>query len=230
MSEENQGGEGGAEGSAAADPIKNIKAEMDRKLGNVDKTLSDLTKTNQQLAQALERLTKPAAPAPEPQKQRYSEDWFSNPDSAAEKLVQEAERRAEKKFEARLEQQNKQTQTLSSLVAEFPELTDGSAELTKKTLEIYNSLPAEDRSSPSAYRLAVKEAALELGVQPKSKRKRSESDDFSLSGEGRGPSRRDSAEVVKATEEFARIMGLKVDDNTKKNLKKHGARNWTRYE
>jgi hypothetical protein len=219
MSEEvkNPGGE--AEGGNAPDPITNIKGEMNRKLGNLESKLAEMTATIQaQLAQ----MQKPAAAA-EPRAQKPLKDLlYDDPEAYARAVTEEATRHAEKLIEERTRKANEQQSILSSLVSEYPELNSMDAELTKLAVEKYKGIGAE---SPIAYRAAVAEAAAELGVKPKSKRKASAESDgesFSLGGSGGSgkPSRAQSAQVDKAVEALAARMGVSVTPQMRENIKK----------
>jgi hypothetical protein len=133
--------------------------------------------------------------------------------------------------------QAKQTQTLSQLVREYPELNDDSNPLTKKAVEIYQSMPEDEKSSPMAYKLAVKEAASELSVKPISKRSQEESDSYSVSGNS-GSSyspantrKKKEDDIDQKTLEFAKLLGRPVDDPAyREKLKNLSKRKWSKYE
>ena len=110
--------------------------------------------------------------------------------------------------------------------------------LVAAAVEIYNALSPEDKTSPTAYRLAVKEAASDLGVLPVRKRKQSDDDSYlassSSSPEGKPSSRRSAKEdeIDTKTIAFAKMVGLNTDDpKVVENLKQRSKRqNWSRYE
>lgn len=226
MSDQDQGAPEGT------DALTNVKAEFSRKLSNIEQKYSNLESTNAQLLATLQAMQAPkAAPA-----QKIEDVWFDKPAQAAESIVAQAEERIMKKLDSRSDQLHRQNATLSELVNQFPELSDGSNEFTKRAVEIYSAMSAEDKSSPLAYKAAVKDAALEMGVVPKSKRKEYE-EDFSISGGGSSsqraerPSRQKSG-VDSATEEFARLVGVNIDDpKVRDRIKsRHNRRSYNNWE
>lgn len=220
------------------DLIKNMKAEMDRKLGNVESTLTQLASTSQALSAQLEKL-KPA-PAPTNTKS-WREKFYDDENAALAELEENATRRATEAAQAitRLEQQK--NANLSVLVNDYPELTDQNGDLRKKAVEIFNALSPEEQKSPSALKLAVREAAADLALLPMSKRKKVETeveeddDSFSLNGgSGRGNTKRKGGkepELSDATKDFAELLGRPVDDpKYLERLKKANQRtNWSKY-
>lgn len=214
------------------DSLTNLKGEFNRKISNIEQKYSNLESTNAQLLATLQAMSAPkAAPA-----SKIEDVWFDKPAQAAESIVAQAEERIMKKIDSRSDQLHKQNATLSQLVSDFPELSDGNHDLTKKAVEIYSGMSAEDKTSPLAYKAAVREAALELSIMPKSKRKDLD-DDFSISGGGSSSARNDRASrsnssIDKATEEFARLVGVDIDDpKVKDRIKsKHNRRTYNKWE
>ncbi len=218
MSEDNKGtppASGAPAGTiSTTEALKQMKSEFDRKLSNMEAS-------TRKLLDQIAATVKPAAPAAPAQKS-VEDEWFDNPRAAAERI------KSEVRQELRQEQEvnTKTNSTIAKLTQEFPELMDEGHDLTKKALEIFDGFSAEEKRSAVAYRAAVREAAMDLGVLPKSKRTSSEpesEDNFSLSGFGnarpRASSKRDSLDA--RTAEVARYMGLDVDKpEVKERLKK----------
>lgn len=232
MSDTNQGN---ATSEGGGDNITNVKAEFNRKLGNFENKIASLESTNAQLLAAVQAMAKPSAPA-QPNK-KIEDVWFDKPQEAAESIVSEAEKRIMTKIDNRNSQLAKQNATLSQLVSDFPELSDGSHDLTKKAVEIYSGMSEDEKTSPLAYKAAVKEAALELGIMPKAKRKETYEEDFSIGGSGSSQYRSESnrqrrGEVDSATAEFARLVGVNIDDpKVKERIKsKHSRRSYNNWE
>mgnify|MGYP001601850569 CR=1 FL=1 len=217
-----------------ADPIKNLKEEFSRKMGNVEKNISSLEATNKQLLAQLQALAPKQAPA---KQSNLENDWFDKPEAAAEEIVKRAEARIESKWQRINEDNAKQQSTLSSLVGEFPELQNGNHELTQAAVVIYNSMSDEDKRSPAGYKAAVREAALDLGYKPMKKRSEEEQD-FSLRGgnsqssNSERKSRSGNKAIDPATIEFAKRIGVNMDDPKVKEriANKHGRKSYTRYE
>lgn len=206
----------------AEDPIKNLKAEMNRKLENTNAQL-------QALLAAINTQNKPAA-APEVAAKKVS--VFDDEDAYAARIKAETAAEIKREFAIQQAQQTKQAQTINQLVADFPELTQQDHALTKRAVEIYNSLSDDEKQSPIAYKAAVKEAALELDLKPKSKRQASskENDTFALGGNTAGTKRpAPTSEVDKVRESLAEAFGLKVTPELKERLKQHAKKDFKRF-
>jgi hypothetical protein len=202
---------------------------MARKLGNTDTKISELQKTNELLLSKLTQLTQPAA-APR-QKQDLSTLLYNDPDAYAAEI----ERRAEERAMARVNQQQAQAaktgNVIAELQAEFPEIADSNNELTKKAVEMYNNLPDDEKNSSLAYKVAVKAAALELGVKPRSKRPVDEVPMGSSSNHRSSNSRRSSNKLSTETEQLAAIFGIDTSkSDVKERMIKASQRDWTKYK
>ena len=212
--------------SGAEDPIKNLKAEFGRKMDSFEQT-------QQALLAQLEKMNKPA-PATKPTKKESNLDsvWFDKPEAAAEEIVSRAEARIDKKIADNAAITIKQQNVMAELVGAFPELSQGNHELTQAAVRVYNAMSDDEKQSPIAYKAAVKEAALDLGYKPMSKRTEEEQE-FSLRGGSRSRSSdsRKSEKLSPETEEFARLMGVDVDKKEVRErlINKHGRKNYTRY-
>jgi hypothetical protein len=104
---------GSAPGSNQADPLTNVKAEMNRKFGNVDQKLATIEQTNQALLKQLQAMSAPAKREPAHKESELKDIWFDNPDVAAETVISAAEKRIEAKLAAQNEQVSKQNKTIN---------------------------------------------------------------------------------------------------------------------
>lgn len=206
---------------APADDFKNFKSEIDRKLGNIKNEVTEALKSsNAALTTQLQNMLKP------PQKSQPSATknddlenlFYKSPVEYAKRIKEETRAEIREEFQRESADMSKRQSTVQKLYKEFPELNDEDSELTKAALTRYSELSKEDQS-PAAYRAAVAEAALDLGVKPKSKRP-PEDDSYSVGGSGRGRrgADRKSDEVQPATLEAAKLMGL--DDKSIERMKK----------
>lgn len=209
------------------DPIQQVKGEFTRKLSNTEAQITELKKANEAMLAQLKKLTTPP-PAPKTESEDVEDILYRDPKRYTEIVERRAEERVMSKLRAEQAVQQKQSTVLSSLINEFPELSNNDHELTKKAIELYNNLPDDDKTSPMAYRLAVKEAAMELGVKPRSKR--AEDDSYSFGGSSGGTSSRKKKETLdSSTLDFAKIMGLDTSDpKVKERLAARAARDWKR--
>lgn len=220
--------------AASADPT-NLKAEMDRKIGNLE---SSLKKSTDALAAQLQALNQKynVQPATIPQhnaKKPFRERFYEDEDAAVAELTQDILKKVEDKNVSTA----RQNQILGQLYTAYPELADVNNDLTKRALEIYNALPKEDRTSPISYKVAVQDAAEELGVLPMTKRKNDESEDadFVMGGGQRQTlnKKKGTGELPAEMLEFAAHLGLDVSDEKVVNSIKSNHRNsqdWQRYQ
>lgn len=215
MDNENNGSEPAGQNEAISSEdgrIKNLQAEMNRKTSNLDSKLEQINQQLQQLSLLGNNIQTP-----------QNINTNTRPDPMLE--PEAYERYIEQKMEARLNDrfsiQQKQQSEIAGLVSNFPELSDGSSELSQAAVRAYNNLSPQEKAAPGAYKLAVQGAALELGILPKSKRsenskpKSNESDDIGARGsnEGRNSgSRNKSQKLDDSTLEFARLLGKDVND------------------
>lgn len=204
--------QGNEQQSAEDSRIKNLQAEMNRKTSNLD---SKLEQINQQLQQ-LSLLGNNVQPSNNNTNQRP--DFLTDPEGY--------ERYIEQKFEAKLNDrmsaQQRQQSEIASLVSNFPELSDGSSELSQAAIKAYNNLSQQEKGMPGAYKLAVQGAALDLGILPKSKRNANqgksisnESDDLGARGNSEAGARQDNRKKQKiedSTLSFAQLLGKDIND------------------
>lgn len=213
------------------DVIQNLKAEMNRKLSNTEAKLDELTRINLVLAEQLKSQSVPQ-PSRLPEK-KLADLAIEDPDAYASVIEERAVKAAEKRHSELSAKQAKQNQVFSDIVAEFPEAANPAHELTKRAGELYAALPDEEKHHPGAYKQVVYQAAAEGGLKPKSKRKESDSDDFTLGGKGsvQRNNKRNDVQISQETLDFARALGRPVD-NPKyiEELKKIASRNFGRYE
>jgi hypothetical protein len=187
--------------------LNNLKSEMNRKLDSL----------------------KPAPPKKQEEEEDLDTLMISEPAKAA-KIIEE---RAEARIMNKLNQNQKVTNSVNQIVSDYPELADQNSDLYKKAVEIYSTLDEAERTSPVAYKYAVKEAAEALGVKPKSKRPQVDEDfDPPSYGQGQRRRRQRDASLSDATVEFAQRMGLnpKKDEALKKRLEQHSQRNWRKWK
>jgi hypothetical protein len=192
--------------------INQLKAEFNRKISNVA-----------------------PQPAPKPQK-RFEEEFYEDADRAIENVMAKTEEKTTEKVLQAIDRRDQIRETQNKLFGEFPELQDASSPLYKKADEIYRSFGIpENQLDPRALRAAVNEAALDLGVAPKSKRqKESSSDDFTGLSGGSAPKggSRSKSKVTEGMMVWAQQMGLDTKDpKVIERLEQRAQRkNWLKYE
>ena len=188
------------------DPIKNLKAEFDRKTSNIE---AKLLESNAALKQLLEQTKKP-----EPKKETeesIKDLWYTDEEAAANKIVERAVSKATEVITRSSAAERRTQEVANQIYQDYPEVADQSSDLFKKANEIYAALPAEEKASPYAMKMAVKEAAMELEVKPRSKRPKVD-DSFSVpSGKSSRPSKT-LTEVPSDVLQTAALMGLDVSN------------------
>jgi hypothetical protein len=214
--------------SGGGEDFKNLKAEIDRKLGNVKTDVAAALKQSQDsLMNQLQAMLKPQPVKPSETPEDLDSLFYKDPKEYANKVAEMAERRIEEKYTKREQDTQKRQVTVSQLYKEFPELNTEEHELTQLAIKKYSEMAKDYGDTPATYKAAVSEAALELGVKPKSKRP-AEEDSYSI-GSGRGrerPASKKSDEIDPRTVEVARLMGVDPErvKTRLKNRNKFG--NW----
>lgn len=208
----------GSPSPAPQDEIKNLKAEFSRKMTNIEQTSAALKATQEALLAEVTKLVKPASSKPETE--NLSELMYRDPDGYAKRVLEQAERAADARFNQAAQAQSKQNQLISSIAKEYPEITNGDHELTLLAIEKFNGMDAAEKNSTAAYRAAVNEAAAELGIKPKSKRPKADPEDEYVGGSSSGSSerrtQRKNNKLDPRTEEFAQLVGI---DTSKPEVK-----------
>lgn len=218
---------------SAEDPTQNLKAEFSRKLNNLREANEAITAQANEIAaqqkvilQHLQTSQQPQTPAPS--KEDLEDLKYSDPDKYIE--LKMGAMKDDVLGEVRAENQvvAERTVALNQLAQEFPELNDDSSDMYKKAVEIYQTLPKEFKDKAAGYKLAVHEAASQVGVLPQSKRanqevaamagsKKSEDqlDEFigssgSTAGGKSAPKKSEKLDEKIVT--TARLMGLDIND------------------
>lgn len=244
MQDENTGNapddSAGADNSAA-DPIKNLKSEVNRKIDSVNNTIAEQNRLIQEQLNALMTQLPKSAPEQSTKASSSKKDLlYDDPDEYARVVTEEATRNATKAasdiINNTVQSQNEFNSTVAQMQSEYPEFQSNTSELTKKTLENFKSLPKHLQNTSAGLRLATREAAADLGIVPVSKRVNRQTDEFGLGSSGYSSQQRQrSTKDVKldpAAVEFARLLGRPVDDPKYiESLKKASSRkNYGKYE
>jgi len=218
------------------DPLKNVKAEFDRKLSNVEGKLDSMTQAQQATMEALQQLVSQGQVKPaevDSTSDELGQMIVNDPKAAVNKITQTITKQVTDRVMQENQANNSKSQELARIIQDFPELGDKDSAMTKRTVEIYSRMPKNERDNPAAYRAATLEAAMELGLKPRSKR--GSSDDYQMgagnpSDEGRRESKASSKDF-ETTLAFAAAMGMDVsDEKVVKRLKQHSKRQFNRWE
>jgi hypothetical protein len=247
MSTEQNGGAPPEAGSTTDDATSSTNARSPESiLAEMNRKTQALAAENQALSQKMDLLVR-SLQQPQPQVQQatdYTDDQleemsFKDPKGYARAVRAQATKSAENLIDQRLSTHQQTQSVLSQLAVEYPELSDASSDLMKRAGQIYNSLPASTKADPIAYKVAVRDAAAELGVLPKARRNtnqpRNDDGSFALSGSGQGSASNNAASRKKAESEvnplslaFAKEMGIDITNKDKvaRIQKRAQRKNW----
>lgn len=223
------------------DPFKNLKAEMDRKLQNLQQTNEQLTKQNSDLSSKLDTMISRIDAASRPPA-RTQEDWedlkYTDPDKYLELREEEIVNKAVNASQATIQKQTQVNNTVSEMTREYPELNDENSELTKKALGLAAERKINFQDNPLLIKEIVREAADSLNLAPAKYRTKNETEvdmsDFIASG-GRGsgqpPKKKEKDELDPKVIANAELMGLDTKDpEVIKRLKNYSKRDFGKWE
>lgn len=229
--------------SVQDDTIKNLKAEMARKLENINKANEQLTQQNQILSQKLEQVVDQISVKEKLAQEEDLEDLrYTDPDAYIEKKLADVDKKVEEKVNTVTQTQQRQQQVLTNLANDYPEINDENSELYKTAISMANNYNADFVSTPEGMELLVNKAASKLGLLPSSKRadKQEQTEEVDMdefigggsSGSGKKPPKKKSSELDPKTIVAAKLMGLDTDDpKVIESLKKRsGRKNYNRWE
>lgn len=220
------------------DSMKNLKSEMDRKMGNQSDQLKQLLEANKTLAQQVQQLAEYSKPKPKPiaEENKALEDLiYENPAKAIEIMEQRVEARVAEKEKKKDAIQAENQVVVNKIILDYPEINDAANPLTKRAADIVQTYPEHRRNDATVWRTSVLEAAAEQGVKPMSKR--DNDDSFSVSGgsssEGKSKKRKKDDDIDPRTLAFAEAIGRDVTDpkyieKLEKIIKDR--KSWTKYE
>ena len=236
---------GSTDSSSSEDPIKQLKSEFSRKQDNVLAQIQAQNEKMEQIMQAMIAQQQALKVNVSSTNQEPEIDPYTNPKGfqaqVAAKAAQSALDAVTKMSQRQAEVSGQVNEVVNKLAIDYPELNDRTSELYIRAQEIQNTMPKDERFSPTGIRAAVREAAADLGILTVSKRNsvaKSNGEDFTVGG-GKNSSSSSSTpkkdtgtkldERILAT---AELMGVKVDDpEVLKRLTKHAERKvWNRYK
>lgn len=226
------------EGQSSKRSPDSVAAEMNRKFDKIQQENQRLSQQIEALTQSIVSSRSQSATGNQPQEENLDDLAFKDPSAYARKVTERVTNTALNAVSNTINQQNRSNQILGQLVSDYPELNDINSELATKSVAIYKQMSEQERSNPLAYKAAVRDAAADLGVLPKSKRSTAQDGEFQFSASnptGQKPpsqSRRKESELDNRTTAFAKLIGLNTDDKkVQERLKSRQTRkHWNKYE
>jgi len=204
--------------------IENLKQEMNRKFENQNTNINSIKQEQV-----------PPAQAPQSNQQKSMGDlMYEDPEAYANLIAANAAKEASAKLETYNNEQQERTNTMVQLTQAYPELNQADSELVKKTLNILGAFPANQQQNPANYKVAVYQAASELGMQPAKYRNNKSKETFALGSGGKTNQSNEEGEfegIDPMTIEWAKALGVNLDDPKRvDSLKKAAERsNWLKY-
>lgn len=233
MADEQQEESSSEEQQQEQDPIKNLKAEMARKHANFEQQQQE---TKSQLDAILAEVQKAMKPADDKPKKSARELVFDDPEEFVRQVkaeaISEASETVTRQYQASQAVQN----TVASIQALYPEFAQEGSEAVILATKKAANLPAYMKGKPEGVRLAMQEAAAELGLVQASKRKTVVVDEPVI-GRGSGSQQsgggsKSKGKVDEKTRQFAELLGMDLSDPKQlANLEQASTRkNWSKYE
>lgn len=213
------------------DPIKNLKAEFERKTANISQQQAE---TQRQLEAILAEVQKSMAPK-EP-KQDMKDLIYSSPDDYARIVREEAVKEATEAVNRQYQASAAVTSAVNSLQSQYPEFAQEGSEAAKLAVEKASKLPAKLKGTAEGARLVMLETAAELGLVAANRRKTPVQQEEPVAGSRSSTtssqSRKPSGKIDEKTKAFAELLGMDFNDPKQVGLleKASTRKNWNRYE
>ena len=165
---------------------ESFAAEFQRKTEKLGQENAALSQKLDQLTNMMQRQQQQAAPTRQGvdytslTEEQLEEMSYNKPKEYARAVDARATAKAEALVDKRMNAQQQVGNVMTQLISDYPELGDQSSDLSKRAVDIYAGLPNSIKNDPMSYKIAVRDAAAELGMLTKTKRKDNNSDNFSL--------------------------------------------------
>lgn len=214
------------------DPIKNLKAEFERKTANISQQQAE---TQRQLEAILAEVQKSMAPKEAPRK-AAKDLIYEDPEEYARQVREDAVREASEAVSRQYQASAAVTSAVNSLQAQYPEFAQEGSEAAKLAVEKAAKLPAKLKGTAEGARLVMLETAAELGLVAASKRRTQVTQEEPVAGSrsstSTSQSRKPAGKVDDKTRAFAELLGLDFNDPKQvAALEKASSRkNWSKYE
>lgn len=214
------------------DPIKNMKAEFDRKTATI---AEQQRQTQSQLEAILAEVQRSMAPK-EPPRKADKDLIYEDPEKYARQIREDAVREATETVTKQYQASQAVQSAVASLQSQYPEFAQDGSEASKLAVEKAGRLPAKLKGTAEGARLAMLEAAQELGLVMSSKRRTNVSQEEPVTGNRSSTTssqaRKPTGKVDEKTKAFAELLGLDFNDPKQVALleKASTRKNWKSYE
>lgn len=219
------------------DPILNLKAEMSRKQNNVE---AKLAQTNAQLEQIMAMVQQnlvQSKPAPVASGKSTRDLLYDDPDAFVAQITEQATSKAQAEVARSQQMQSEVSNAIMEISAKYPEFSQAGSEAAQKAVELGAKLPKHLRGTAEGAKIAMLEAAADLGLVPASRRQKqsSSSDDAAIGGSSRSSSQKPSgkAKIDESVIIMGKLLGVDYEANKDraKSLEQSTKRSrWNKYE
>ncbi len=231
----------GGEEQAQPDPLVNLKSEFSRKLENQNARFNDLNSKLESILQTV--TTSRQQQQPQQPQVKLSELMQDDPDAYARVIEERVASRADSIVTDRMNRAHATQSAVQDVLAKYPEFSQDGSEAAKLAIQKASSQAQYLKGTPEGAKMALLEAAAELGLVPASKRSsaqqqqgRQNADDFAISGQSQGSTRQQrradpAKEIDPRTLEFAKLLNPNMDEARMKRLSAASKRTkWNKYE
>lgn len=169
--------------SGGEDRFKNLQSEVNRKLADLN---NQFAQSNQDMKASLETLMstlqsrQAAGRSTEGTEKKISELLYEDPEQAVAQIT----RNVTREVSAQNATQQQFYNTAAQIEAEYPEFSNRASPEYSRVEAYYKALPQHLVGTKEGIEISAYKAAAELGLQPRSKRQKSGSDDFAVSSGG----------------------------------------------
>ena len=197
------------------DPIANLKGEFSRKLENQNRSMVDL---NSKLESILQTIQKNNQPAPA----NIREMLLDDPEQAARVIEERAVQKATSIVSAQTRQQQAAQNAVLEIQGKYAEFTQEGSEAGLLAIEKASKLPEHLKGTPEGVRLAMLEAAAELGLQSGKRKQASSDESFAVSSQRSSSSSQQNRkpdpakDIDKRTLDFAMLMDPSIANDPKR--------------
>ncbi len=200
----------------AQDPVKQVKAEMNRKLSNVEAMQAE---TKKQLDAILAQVQASMQPKEEAAPKKPAKDLlFDDPDQFIAQVREQAVREATESVGRQYQASQAMQAAVQGIASQYPEFMQDGSEASRLAVQRANNLPKHLKGTAEGAELVMLKVAQELGLTPVGKRQRQVSEEEPVagsrstsagSGANKGPKKRAIDEKTLA---LAELLGVDIKD------------------
>lgn len=198
-----------------ADPVRNLKAEFGRKFENTTAQIAEQNRKLDAMLAAVQERMQPASQQASQQKP-LRELLFEDGDAAERYIEERAAKIADQVVERKVQVSQASQQAVGEVIGNFPEFGEANSAAATLAIQKVGKLPKHLQGTPEGTKMAMMEAAAELGLVPaKARKAAANNDDFVVGGSAKGGSRKPAdplKDIPEATLQMAQLLGRDISD------------------